>query len=118
MKKNKKIKSRLAMLLAAVMLLNVVQVPYIVQAEELTKESAGREEVTMEEYEILPSPHSITYENEYTVYNPLINVVCSEDSIDSVTNDYIKEIFGSENVTFATTADEDKTNLYLSRFNQ
>ena len=73
MKKNKKNKSRLAMLLAAVMLLNVVQVPYMVQAEELTKESAGSEEVTIEEYEILPSPHSITYENEYTVYNPLIH---------------------------------------------
>ena len=111
MKKNKKFKRRISMLLSLTLMMGLVQVPYHVQAEE----PADNVEAVMEEYEILPSPHSISYEDEYTVYNSLINVVCSETSIDTVTNDYIKEIFGSENVTFAETADDAKTNLYLSR---
>ena len=111
MKKNKKFKRRISMLLSLTMMMGLIQVPYHVQAEE----PADNVEAVMEEYEILPSPHSISYEDEYTVYNSLINVVCSETSIDTVTNDYIKEIFGSENVTFAETADDEKTNLYLSR---
>ena len=115
MKKIRKFKRQISMLLTMIMLLTLVQVPYTAHAEELSNDAADNVEVVMEEYEILPSPHSISYEDEYTAYNPLINVVNSEGSVDSVTLDYVKEIFGSENVTFAATADDAKTNLYLSR---
>ena len=65
-------------------------------------------------YEIIPSPHSIRYQNKYYDYNEAINVVCADGSLDAETVDYVKEIFGEQNVTFANGADSAKTNLYLT----
>lgn len=64
-------------------------------------------------YEIIPSPHRIEYSNQYYPYSNDINVVCAEGSLDQVTVNYIKEIYGT-NVSFATTKAEDKLNLYLT----
>lgn len=67
------------------------------------------------EYEIIPSPHSISYADKYYAYNKEINVVRAEGALDAETVDYIAEIFGGDNVTFSTEADNAKTNLYLAR---
>ena len=116
MRKLKKIRQRISMLVATIMLLGLVQVPLPASAEEAaTVEETTTVEASTGEYEIIPSPHSISYGDEYTVYNEAINVVYSEGSLDSDTIDYIKEIFGSENVTFSANADDTKTNLYLTR---
>ena len=66
------------------------------------------------EYEIIPSPHSISYKNTYYPYYKQINVVRVDGSLDKETIDYINEIFGSENVTFSTEKDDAKLNLYLT----
>ena len=65
-------------------------------------------------YEIIPSPHSITYENHCYDYQKEINVVCSDGSLDAETVSYIKEIFGDANVTFAAEQDGTKTNQPVS----
>ncbi|MBO5326599.1 MAG: beta-N-acetylglucosaminidase domain-containing protein [Clostridia bacterium] len=69
-------------------------------------------------YEIIPSPHSITYEDHCYDYQKAINVVCGDGSLEAETVSYIKEIFGDENVTFATGAQKGKTNLYLTSVDQ
>lgn len=65
-------------------------------------------------YEVIPSPHSISYESKYTPYNEQIHVVCTEEALDAETVDYVKEIFGNQNVTFSTQAEQSKMNLYLT----
>ncbi len=95
--------------LAAVMILNTGM--YSAAAEVKENEIVN----VVQEYEILPSPHDISYGEEYTAYDQEINVVSDENSLDTETTEYIKEIFGNENVTFAAEADETKTNLFLSR---
>ena len=69
-------------------------------------------------YEIIPSPHSITYEDHCYDYQKAINVVCGDGSLDAETVSYVKEIFGDENVTFATGEQKGKTNLYLTSVDQ
>lgn len=71
----------------------------------------------LDKYEIIPSPHSISYTISYTNYSSLINVVASKDALDIETINYIKEIFGENQVSFATSADGQKTNLFLARNN-
>ena len=66
-------------------------------------------------YEIIPSPHEIIYQNSYKKYQSLIHVVSSDNALDEVTVNYIKEIFGEENVTFSNEKDPNRTNLFLAR---
>lgn len=112
----KKMKRRISMLLAMGMIVSSIQVPSLASAAELPAvDIESNEEATMVEYEILPSPHSIVYEDAYTAYHQAVNVISEEGSVDAVTKEYVQEIFGAEDVVFAAEADASKTNLYLTR---
>ena len=70
--------------------------------------------VHLSEYEIIPSPHSISYANACYPFCEQIHVVRTEGTLDRETIDYIYEIFGRENVTFSGEKADSKLNLYLT----